>query len=536
MLLAALGAVGFWGWSSYLSLTKPVAAAGGHYIEGMISQPRYINPILSQTSDADAALSRLIYASLFVSGPQGLPEKSLASDYAIAEDGKLITIYLKTGVRFHDGEELTAEDVVFTIRALQDPAYKSPLRSNWLGVEVSAPERYTVVFTLKKPYFGFLENLTLGILPKHIWESIPADRFTLADYNLMQPIGAGPYRFQDIDKDADGSILSYHVEAFEDYFEGRPFLDRITLRFYADEESLTAAFNHQEVMGMYSVTNRQVANLSEKRQPRVREIALPRLFAVFLNTNKSIALAYDEVRQALSFATDRDAIIERVLDKKALAASGPLLPFMFGFTPSEGKSFDLEKANQLLDEKGWKRGDDGIRTKDGIPLRFSLFTPDWPELVMTADILKQSWREVGADIEVKVLSQSDLYQTVIRPREYDALLFGQGSMLDPDPYSFWHSSQKADPGLNLAFFEDKRADEVLASARETLDQNKRAELYREFQDIVRREQPAIFLYSPAYLSVTSNKVHGFNLRSLNTPADRFTDVTHWYIETKRVKK
>lgn len=528
--------ISFWVWSTYLAFTQPVAKVGGHYIEGMVSQPRYINPILAQTSDADAALSRLLYASLFTVGAQGLPEKSVASDYAIADDGKLVTVYLKTGVKFHDGEELTAEDVAFTIRAIQDPAYKSPLRNNWLGVDVSAPERYTVVFSLKKPYFGFLENLTIGILPKHIWESIPADRFTLADYNLLQPIGAGPFRFRNIDKEADGNIVAYHLEAFKDYFSGRPYLDRISFRFYDSEDSLISAYNHQEVMGMYAISTQHVKDLSSKRNPLVREIALPRLFSVFLNTNKSVALAYDEVRQALSLATDREAIVGQVLHEKALVASGPLLPFMFGFVGSEDVLFDVGKANALLEEKGWKRSEDGIRAKGDVPLRFQLFTPDWPELVMTADLLKQFWHEIGASVEVKVLSQTDLDQTVIRPREYEALLFGQGSMLDPDPYSFWHSSQKADPGRNLAFFEDKRVDEILAEARETLDQGKRAELYREFQTIIRREQPAVFLYSPAYLSVITSKVLGYTLRSLNTPADRFSDVTQWYIETKRIRK
>ncbi len=526
----------FWGWSSYLSFTQAVPKEGGQYIEGIVAQPRYINPILSQTSDADSVLSGLIYGSLFVSGRDGLPEKSMASDYTLTEEGRVITVFLKPGIRFHDGEELTAEDVVFTVRAIQDPAYKSPLRSNWLGVEVNAPERFTVVFTLKKPYFGFLENLTVGILPKHIWESIPADRFTLADFNLLQPIGSGPYQFADLDKDADGNILSYHLDAFEGYFQGRSLLDRIIFRFYSSEEDLLNAFNHQEVMGMYSVGAQMIRDLSPKRNPIVRELALPRLFSVFLNTNKSVALAYDEVRAALSMATDRQMLVDRVFQGKALPATGPLLSFMFGFTESGALHANRDGANALLEEKGWKRGEDGIRSKDGTPLRFSLFTPDWPELVVTADLLRDEWRQIGVDIEVKVLSQADLYQNVIRTREYEALLFGQGSMIDPDPYSFWHSSQKADPGLNLAFFEDKQVDDILAAARETLDTNKRAELYREFQEKVRNEHAAVFLYSPAYLSVITDKVQGFDLRSVNTPADRFDDVTRWYIKTKRVKK
>lgn len=534
--VAAAVAVIFWGWSGYLSLTQVAPKQGGQYVEGMVSQPRYINPILAQTSDADSILAKLIYGSLFVSGADGLPEKSMASDYTIAEDGRLVTVFLKPGIHFHDGEEVTAEDVMFTVRALQDPAYKSPLRNNWLGVEASSPERYTVVFTLKKPYFGFLDNLTVGILPKHIWESVPGESFTLADYNLLQPIGSGPYRYQDIDKDADGNILSYHLDAFDEYFGGRAFIDRLVFRFYGSEEGLLDAFNHQEVMGMHSVNTQAIRDLSAKRHPIVRELALPRLFSVFLNTNKSAALAYDEVRQALTMATDRSDLINQVFQGKALPATGPLLPFMFGFTESGALGVDREAANRLLDEKGWKRGEDGVRAKSGVPLRFALFTPDWPELVVAADLLREEWLSIGAAVEVKVLSQADLYQNVIRPREYEALLFGQGSMLDPDPYSFWHSSQKTDPGLNLAFFEDKRSDEVLLTARETLDPGKRAELYREFQDIVRREHAAVFLFSPAYLSVISDKVQGYGLRSLNTPADRFGDVTQWYVKTKRVKK
>lgn len=526
----------FWAWSTYQSLTKEVSKQGGQYIEGLVSQPRYINPILAQTSDADAALSRLIYSSLFVTGADGLPAKSVASDFVVSEDGKVVTVYLKTGIRFHDGEELSAEDVVYTVQAIQDPAFKSPLRNNWLGVEVNAPERYTVVFTLKKPYFGFFENLTVGILPKHIWQEIPPERFTLADYNLLQPIGSGPYRFSTIDKDANGNILSYHLEVFEEYFGGRANIDRLILRFYGDEQSLLDAFNHQEVMGMYAVSVANLPALSAKRAPVVQEIALPRSFAVFFNVNKSVALAYDEVRTALSLGTDRAALVDQVFHGKALAATGPILPFMFGFTESGALAFDRDGANRLLDEKGWVRGENGIRAKNGAALQIELFTTNWPELIQVADILQRTWHDIGVDVAIKVLSQTDLMQNVIRPREYGALLFGQGSMLDPDPYSFWHSNQRNDPGQNLAFFENKRVDEVLTEARETLDSEKRRALYAEFQDLIRREVPAVFLFSPAYLVVTTHELHGFGLRALNSPADRFTDVTGWYVKTKRVRK
>jgi peptide/nickel transport system substrate-binding protein len=527
----------FWLGAGYLALTVPVPKHGGRYVEGVVSQPRYINPILSQTSDADADLVELLFAGLFSHDREGRLVKRVASDYSVSEDGRTYTIFLRTGVTFHDGEELTADDVVFTVQAIQDPATKSPLRANWVGIETNATDRYTVTFALKKPYFGFLENLTVGILPRHVWEDIAPEKFTLADYNLDQPIGAGPYRFEGLRKDAQGNILAYDLRAYEGYFDGRANVSDITLRFYPDEDSLIAAFDRQEILGLHSVGHDRANALADSgKNVRLYELSQPRAFVVFFNINKSVALAYDEVREALMLAADKRVLIDDVLKGHGTEAAGPFLPFMFGATSEFALGFDPERANALLDERGWTRGDDGIRAKNGVRLAFSLTVPDWPGLMRAADLLREHWSRIGASVEVKTLTQADLQQNVIRPREYEALLFGQGSLIDPDPYSYWHSSQKNDPGLNLAFFEDKRADEILATARETIDSGKRAELYREFQEIIAREHAALFLYSPQYLYAVSGLVQGIDLAAINAPADRLSSVTEWYIKTKRVKK
>jgi peptide/nickel transport system substrate-binding protein len=536
-LLAAIAfsAVVFWFSAGYLALTKVVPDTGGQYIEGVVAQPRYINPILSQTSDADADLVELIYSGLFRYSGDGKLEKHIASDYSISEDGKTYTIFLKPNVRFHDGEELSADDVAFTVRAIQDPAYKSPLRANWQGVGATVTDRYTIVFSLKRPYFGFLENLSVGILPRHIWENIAPDKFTLADYNLSQPIGAGPYLFDEMDKDAQGNILSFHLESNTEHFAGVPNIDRVTFRFYPDEDSLLEAFNRQEIMGIHSISQERAEEVLTKGSVTLYEFSLPRLFSVFLNTNKSVALAYDEVREALALATDRQAIIDDVLGSRGRVATGPFPPFVQGYAEG-GVSFDVGRANALLDEKGWKLGDSGRRSKDETELVFNLTVPDWPELMRTADMLREQWQKIGVITEVKVLSQADLQQNSIRPREYEALLFGQGSMLDPDPYSFWHSSQKNDPGLNLAFYENKDVDAILSDAREMTDTGKRLEAYQKFQSIIASEHPAVFLYSPSYLYAVSNRVQGITARPINVPSARLSSITSWYIETKRVKK
>ena len=465
------GALLFWLGALYFASTKAVPNFGGEYSEGIVAQPRYINPILSQTSEADASISEVVYSGLFTYDKNGKLVKQLLDDYTISDDGRLYTMTLKRGVKWHDGEELIADDVLYTIQAIQNPAYKSPLRSNWLSVDVATVDRYTLTFSLKKSYFGFLENLTVGILPKHIWENIASENFLLADYNLA-PVGSGPYRFSDSGKDSSGNMLSYELSAFDGYFEGPPFIAKIVFHFYPDEQSLLDAYNRKEVLGINSVTPGNLAQLTERKSTRVYEISIPRIFAVFFNITKNAALAHDEVRTALALATDREAIIRDVLLGKGQPADTALLSFMNGYALDAAfPRFDEGAANALLDEKDWKRGEDGIRAKGGTVLAFELMVPDWPELVRTADILREEWGKIGAKVTVTVERASDLQQSAIRPREYQALLFGEAAMIDSDPYSFWHSSQKHDPGLNLALFDNKNVDETLLALREHTPSN-----------------------------------------------------------------
>lgn len=526
----------FWLGALYMTSTIAVPEVGGEYIEGMASQPRYINPILSQTSEADADLVELLYSGLFGYDGSGNLVKRLAMDYSLSEDSKVYTVTLKQGVLFHDGEELTADDVVYTIQSIQNPAYKSPLRANWQSVEVTALDRYTVSFSLQKPYFEFLENLTVGILPKHIWQDISPENFFLADYNLA-PIGSGPYSFFDIEKDSSGNILSYELRAWKNYFESSPYITKIIFRFYPDESSLIDAYKRKEILGINSVRPENIEKLGEQKSTRIYDIHIPRIFSVFFNVTKSVPLAHDEVRLALQYATDKNALIEKVLLGKGDAVSFGLAPFMTGYVDlSEKSSFNLEKANALLDENNWVRGEDGIRSKQGTALEINLAVPDWAELIATADFLKEEWQMIGVRVNVAVLSPADLQQNMIRPREYEAILFGQAVMLNADPFSFWHSSQKRDPGLNLSLFDNKEMDDTLTTLREELDSEKQQELYRTFQEILQRENPAIFLYSPHYLYVVNSTVKGIDIEKIDTAHTRLSTIKDWYIDTKRVRR
>jgi len=196
----------------------------------------------------------------------------------------------------------------------------------------------------------------------------------------------------------------------------------------------------------------------------------------------------------------------------------------------------LEKANQILDNNNWVRGEDGIRTKNSVALEINMFTPDWLELEQTAELLKIQWEKVGARVNISALSISDIQQNYIRPREYDALLFGQVMNTDPDLYSFWHSSQKKDPGLNLSLFGNNSTDALIEKGRVEFDVEKRAEIYREFQQKMNAEIPTIFLYTPDYIYPVNKKVSGIAIENLVAPAKRFLDINHWFIKTKRIWK
>jgi peptide/nickel transport system substrate-binding protein len=529
------GALLFWAGAIYMSVTKPLPAPGGTYTEGVAGQPSYINPLLSQTSEADADIASMVYSGLFSYNEHGQLQTSLADHYEISEDSMMYTVTLKENVKWHDGQVMTADDVAFTFNIVKDPAYKSPLRSNWQGVDVAVVDARTLTFTLKKPYFGFLENLTVGILPKHIWENIAPEKFALAEYNLS-PVGSGPYQFYDFKKDSNGNILTYELRVFPEYFAQAPHIAKVIFHFYVDGDEMVDAYNRREVMGISNVVAEQELRLQDRKSTHIVELHQPRLFAVFFNGTKSVALAHKEVRQAIAYGTNRKEIINQVLGGHGEPLSSPFLPQMKGFSDDTITDvFDKEKAAAILDNNGWEMKD-GVREKGGAQLAFTLTTPDWPELVKTADILRVQWEALGVKLDVKVLSVSDLQQNVLRPREYDALLFGEATSFNSDPYSFWHSSQKHDPGLNLSLFDNKDADDLLAQSRETLNDDDRLQKHKQFRDILTEEMPAVFLYSPSYLYVVNSQVQGIDVDSINTPSNRLQNIASWYIKTNRVLK
>lgn len=514
---------------------------GGKYIEALVGQPRYINPFLARSS-SDLSLSRLVFDSMFAYDNDGHIQPNLADRHEVSEDAKEFTVFLRQDVLWHDGERFDANDILFTISVAKDIAYgaagvSSEMRLLWQNVEVEKVDDFTIKFKLKDPNSLFLHSLIFGVIPEHIWSNIGPEQFQLAEYN-QKPIGTGPYEFVDLDiNEEEGLIDLYTFRAFENYYKGEPFITKVTMLFYPTRSDAVAAYSRGEVSAVVVDKKEYVDLLSGSAQKR--SIALPHYFAVFFNQTKSVPLGYDEVREALSRATDRDKIIAEVFGgDDAVVRSSPFAPSVAGYDEQEQQStFDIEGARMLLEEKEWKIDEDGIRSKDGERLSLLLHVSDSHEqFPQIAQMLKEQWKEIGVELNIQEHEKGDLEKNILQPRDYDAVLYAHQMRFEPDLLPLWHSSEKSDPGINYALFSDQKMDEALDNLLTSNDEEQKNESYKVQQERLRSEMPAVFLFAPKISLMHSDAIKGIGVNNVNASRDRYTDVHLWYIKEKRVKK
>ena len=545
IVLAGLFAVSFL-WLTYKinqEFSATVPARGGTLVEGIIGTPRLINPILA-ISDADRDITELVYSGLLRRMPDGEIVPDLAESYEISKDGLSYTFTLKTNITFHDGEPITTEDIEFTINKAQDPTLKSPKRLNWEGVVVQRLDEKKIRFVLKQPYTPFLENATLGILPKHIWKNISVEQMNLSDFNT-NGVGSGPYKIESIKKDSSGIPAYYKLNSFSNFSLGKPNINTITIRFYANEKDLVSALEKGDVDNINAIAPEYAKDLSEKFQ--IITTPLPRIFGIFFNQNQSPALSDIVVRRALNSVIDRKAIIDSVLYGYGVPAYGPIPKTGENYVPaytgpdSPSQEEKIAEARKTLEKAGWKWNEEKKVLEKTVkkvttPLSFSITTADTPELKAAALLAESQWEKLGANIEIRIFESGDLNQNIIRPRKYDALLFGEIIRQDSDPYAFWHSSQRNDPGLNIAVYANSTVDKLLETARTTLDDKKRQEAYLSLEKEISNDVPAIFLYSPDFIYVLKKDLKGVDFGETTVPSERFTAVHKWYLETENVWK
>lgn len=538
VLLFGLGASAFIFYREH-QVTLP--ARGGGYVEAAVGEPRFVNPILASGNDTDTDLASLIFSGLLRLDREGHLVPDLASEYSVSEDGKTYVFKLRDKVLWHDGTALSARDVVATIDYIKDPTWNSPLLAQFKNVKAEASDNLTVIFTLTEAYSPFLSSLTLGILPEHRWGNIQPESASRSELNL-KPVGTGPFRFKSLAKNRRGAIGNYTLVRNENYYGDKPYLDTITFEFYPTYSEAAAAVSDKRTDGVSYLPPEMRAKTLKSRAVRIYQMRLPEAVAVFLNPNRNPSLRAKEVRQALNLAIDRDIILREAAPPGSLPVFGPITPGLTGFHPMVKKyEIDRNAAAQLLDTAGWKTDEtDGLRKKEvknaageteKQPLSLTLTVPDSQDMVEAAQQLERDWRAIGVKVELSIISTGKVRRDVIRPRDYDALLYGQIIGPEPDLYPFWHSSQISTPGLNLTGFSNRRADELLEKTRVAISADERATNYRELQDIIAEDSSAFYLYSPSYPYAVGRRVKGIETGPIFSPAGRFADVTSWYVNT-----
>lgn len=520
-----------------------VAARGGEYSEGLVGQPQHINPLLAPANEVDMELARIVYAGLLkFDADLNLTPDLAESLPTIGDGGKEYVIKLRDNLYWHDGVRITADDVVFTFLAIQNPELQSPLRFSWNRVVAEKIDDLTVKLVTRDSSSTFIANLTVGILPKHIWESVPKDSFGLTKLNL-EPVGSGPFQITEIKRGREGEIKSLRMKSYKRFHLGEPFLSDLVFKFYDTTDELIDAYHSRDIMGLGYVPFDQSLFIQPKEKLQQIFLSLPQHQAVFVNRTKNPAALDDvRVRLALAKSIDKKKIIGEVYGSQATESFGPILPGHLGYheqiSGADMNLYDPERAKALLEEAGWIV-DPAIgfrKDKLGRIITLSLATNNFPPNVRVAEELKKMWENIGIQMILNIETIGDLEEKFIRPRSYELLLFSENVGADPDPFPYWHSSQLRDPGLNLSNFSNKNADKLLVDARANTTPAERAAKYTQFQEIFVGDVPALFIVRSVYVYNIPQVVKGVKLNTVVTPADRFADIHLWYIETKRIKQ
>lgn len=524
LLIAGLGIQ--YSWNSQGS-KKDGAKSGGVYVEGVIGNISTLNPLLA-ASEPEQAVSRLLFSSLYNYDVTGALHTDLAESMTVKDD-KVYTIKLRNAA-WHDGKKLTAEDVVYTINLIKNPQVRSPLRVNWLDISARAIDDSTVEFMLPAVYAGFSHALTFPVIPKHILQTVSPSSMREADFS-SNPVGSGPFAVKRVQtSESTSSTDVVRMEPNTKYYGAVSTLSRLELRAYGNESLLVKAVNSGEVSAASGLSLSAADNIKSK-QYSTKHWLLNKGVYLLMN-NRSQTLQDARVRRALRYATNTSSIRATVGDNVARLDT-PILQSQIAQKLPAAPDYSLDKAKALLKEAGWTYNQGQWKGKDGRPLAVAVTTSSGrDEYKKIVDALKQQWSKLGVDVQLREIDTSStttsFVQSVLQPRDYDALLYELELGADPDVFAYWHSSQASASGYNFANYSNRTVDNDLVGGRSRTNSALRAAKYIQFVNQWLNDAPAIGLYQSVGSYVLNNGASIVEPRgSLNTMNDRYADVTTW---------
>ncbi len=516
-----------WKINNHFLVTVP--SYEGTLKEGIVGIPGPINPLLASSS-VDKDLIKLIYSGLMKATPEGELTGDLSEYHTISEDGLEYTFSIRDNAYFHDGVPVTANDVVFTIEKVKNPSIRSDLRGQWLEVDAEVLNKSTVKITLPEPRPEFLEYATLGIIPKHIWENVESNRFPISIHNV-EPIGSGPFWVEDIRYDDQNNPREYRLKSFDEYVHGKPFIDKLVLSFYSSEREAFGALIAGSIDSLYGVSPRRAEEL-ERRNFVLKSGVLPRVFAIFLNQNNNEVFTDSEIREILNKNIDRKRIVREVLYGYGNVITGPT--YLSKQDP-ETEDFSPEDLRDELIEAGLDYDEEtGYLTNNGEIFSLNLTTLNTDDLKQVLNVIKEGWRMAGIDVNLEFYGSSELNQNIIRPRNFEALLFGYVLDRDIDLFPFWHSSQRNDPGANISLYANIQVDSLLEEFQRESDKDRRLEIIKEIEEEINEDIPSFFLYSPNFIYAIPDSLQNITLGHLTSSDERFLNIHNWFLKTNRI--
>ncbi len=525
-----------------------IPGEGGILTEALVGSPKLLNPLYAPQNDVDRDLVALIYSGLFRIDADLNPQPDLATSYHWLEDDRTLEVRLRKDIRFHDGLQVTANDVVFTYQAAKDPSWRSALGNAFRDITVIRVDDQTVQFQLPTKNSAFLYDLTLGILPAHAWEDVRNTNAYLADVNL-KPIGSGPYRVSSFTRDTRGQILKYHLRVNPDYYGMKPHIHEWVFRFYPDREQALYALQTNQVDSLAFVPWGEASQVKNENVQRI-SLELPQETVAFFNTN-DVLLKDEGVRKALALAVD-PAELEQLANGHATLIDGPF-PFLqhelstssrgnltasrdaltaLGWTLREGESVRSYQAPQGTSNKKSRTQPRADSTVTTTKLHLTISVPDQTDLLKVADFLKRRWSLIGVRVDIRTDDSETLLRQAVDQRDYQLLIWNILLSPNQDISLFWSSEYATGRGLNLANLTDRDVDKALLEVKRATSTDALLRGRVQVAKAVTNHAPALFLLRPAYAYLLNKHVRGIRPMHISTPSDRLLQSADWYIKTE----
>lgn len=491
------------------------------YIEGSIGDAQRLIPMLASDS-ASGTISNLVFNGLVKYDKDINIIGDLAEDWTFSKDCREILFNLKKNIKWHDGAEFTSQDIKFTYEKLIDNNVATPYRGDFERVKsFEILDMNKVKITYKEPFAPGLSSWTMGIIPQHILKD---KDLNTTEFN-RNPIGTGPYKF--VSWNTGQKIV---LKANSEYFEGKPNIDRYIYRIIPDSATM---FLELKAMGIDSMglTPTQYKRQTDNKffEKFYNRFKYPSFGYTYIGYNlKDPKFSNKKVRQALSYAIDKQSIIDGVLLGLGRKATGPFPPESWAYNSYVKEyEYSIDKAIELLKQEGWFDSDnDGIIDKNGIPFSFRILTNQGNnERKKTAVIIQQNLSKIGIKTEISILEWQALLHQFIHKKKFEAIILGWGLGRDPDPYDIWHSSKTGEGEFNFISYYNKQVDELLVKGRTVCNKDKRRSIYHKIHELIAEDQPYTFLYYPEALPIINKRFKGIEPSAIGI----FYNFIKWYV-------